>query len=110
MNTRTFNKNTFQILISGVAPILFTLVVILVMMFGMRQADESSRSEGARFLEESILRAAVHSYATSGQYPESLSYITQNYGIHIDRSKYIVHYEIIASNILPNITVITINR
>jgi hypothetical protein len=56
------------------------------------------------------LRAAVHSYAITGQYPENLVYITQNYGIHVDRSKYVVHYEIIASNILPNITVITLSR
>ena len=97
-------------LISAVAPIVLTLLVILAAMFGMRQADESNRADGARFLEETILRAAVHSYATSGQYPESLAYIVQNYGIYIDRTKYAVHYTIIASNILPDITVITLNR
>ncbi|MCL2499506.1 MAG: hypothetical protein FWE90_04120 [Defluviitaleaceae bacterium] len=110
MRIRTFKRNTVQTLLSAVAPILLTLAVVLAVTFGMRQADESSRSEGARFLEESILRAAVHSYATSGQYPENLAYIIQNYGIHIDRTRYAVHYTIIASNILPDITVITLNR
>lgn len=97
-------------LFSAAAPILLTMAVILAVAFGMRQADESSRAEGARFLEESILRAAVHCYATSGQYPETLSYIIQNYGIYIDRTRYAVHYTIIASNILPDITVVTLNR
>jgi hypothetical protein len=110
MKIQTFKKNTIHILISGLAPIFFTLAVLLVISVGLRQANDSSVAEGARFLEESILRAAVHSYATSGQYPESLGYITQNYGIYIDRTKYAVHYEIIASNILPDITVITLQR
>jgi hypothetical protein len=110
MKTRTFKLSPMKALLSGIAPILFTLAIVLAVSFGLRQADESSRSEGARFLEESILRAAVHNYAIEGRYPENLYYITQNYGIHIDRTKYIVHYEVIASNILPNITVIVFNR
>jgi hypothetical protein len=110
MKIRTFKKSTLEILLSSVAPILLTLAVVLAVAVGMGQADESSRAEGARFLEESILRAAIHSYATTGQYPENLAYIVQNYGIHINRTRYAVHYEIIASNILPNITVITLHR
>jgi hypothetical protein len=110
MKIKTFKNNTWQILLTAIAPIFLTLMIILAVVFGMRQAAESNRAEGVRFLEESILRAAVHSYATSGQYPESLAYIVQNYRIHIDRTRYAVHYNIIASNILPDITVIPLNR
>jgi hypothetical protein len=39
-----------------------------------------------------------------------LLYIVENYGINIDRRRFVVHYEIIASNILPQITVIALDR
>jgi hypothetical protein len=77
---------------------------------GLSKTAAANRAEGARFLEEAMLRAAIHCYAIEGSYPESLAYITENYGIHIDRRKYFVSYEIFASNILPDITVITLNN
>jgi hypothetical protein len=110
MRTRVFQKNALRTLLSGAAPIMFTLAVVLMITMGLRQTEEASRAEGARFLEEAILRAAVHCYAIEGSYPENLAYITENYGIHIDRRKYVVFYEIFASNILPDITVITLNN
>ena len=110
MNTKTFQNNTLHALLSNFAPIFFTLAIILLVALGLNKTEASSRAEGARFLEESILRAAIHSYAVEGQYPENLIYIVENYGIHIDRSKYAVHYDIIASNILPDITVIMLHQ
>jgi hypothetical protein len=109
MNVKTFKNNALQTLLSSFTSVFFTLAVILLVAVGLNKTEASSRAEGSRFLEESILRAAIHSYAVEGQYPENLIYIVENYGIHIDRRKYVVHYEIIGSNILPNITVITLN-
>jgi hypothetical protein len=110
MKTKVFQKNALQTIISGIIPILFTLAVIIIVVSGLHQAEESKLAEGARFLEEAILRAAVHCYAIEGSYPESLVYITENYGIHIDRRKYVVFYEIFASNMLPDITVVVLNN
>ena len=39
-------------------------------------------------------------------YPESLSYLEEHYGITYDKENYVVDYEIIGSNILPDVTVI----
>jgi hypothetical protein len=110
MKTRTFQRNALHTLLLGAAPVLFTLAVILMIAAGLRQTEAANRAEGARFLEEAVLRAAIHCYAIEGRYPENLAYITENYGIHIDRRKYVVFYEIFASNILPDITVITLNN
>jgi len=110
MKTRVFKKSALHTLLTGVAPILFTLAVMIMVAAGLRQTQESGRAEGARFLQEGILRAAIHCYAIEGSYPENLAYITEHYGIHIDRTRYAVHYEIFASNLLPDITVITLNR
>jgi len=110
MKTQVFQKNTLQTIISGIVPILFTLIVIIMVVSGLQQAEEAKLAEGARFLEEAIIRAAVHCYAIEGRYPESLAYITENYGIHVDRRKYFVFYNVFASNILPSITVVVLNN
>ena len=105
MGGRVFRRPVRGLLVSAAAPILFTLVIIALVLFGLTGADESSREEGVRILEEALFRAAIHSYAVEGHFPQSLDYITERYGIYIDRTRFIVHYEVFASNILPDIIV-----
>lgn len=100
-----FKKSPLHIIGSSLVPILFTIMIIVVVIYGLNQTERSSRAEGLRILEEGLLRAAVTCYAVEGRYPDSLSYIEEHYGTNIDTTKYIVHYEIFASNIRPNITV-----
>ena len=45
-------------------------------------------------------------YAAEGVYPPTLEYMEEHYGIQIDRQRYTVHYEVFASNIMPDITVL----
>lgn len=40
-----------------------------------------------------------------GSYPESLDYLKEHYGITYDPEKYIVDYEIIGSNLMPDVKV-----
>lgn len=101
-----FKKSAFRTLQAGIAPILLTLAIMVAIMYGLHQTELSSRSEAVRILEEAILRSSIKCYAIEGSYPESIEYIEENYGVHIDRTKYAVFYEVFASNFLPNITVI----
>jgi hypothetical protein len=110
MKRSIFKKGGLDILRSAVVPILFSLVVMGLIVYGLRQTEESSRAEGLRILEESIHRAVLTAYAIEGRYPDSIAYVEENYGIHIDRTKYIVYYDIFASNLLPNIMVIDIHE
>ena len=93
---------------SALVPLLFTIVIMAMVIFGLRQTEVSSKSEGLRVLEDSVRRAVVTCYAVEGRYPDSLKYIEEHYGIHVDRTKYIVHYSIFASNIMPDIAVMEI--
>ena len=56
-------------------------------------------------LQQAIRRSAVHCYAVEGSYPESLNYLKEHYGITYDPEKYIVDYEIIGSNLMPDVKV-----
>ena len=106
MKKSIYRKNALDFLGGAVLPILFTVAVMLMIVSGLSQTKESNRVEGLRILEDSIRRAVVMCYAVEGRYPNSIEYIEENFGIHIDRSKYAVHYNIFASNLLPDITVV----
>jgi hypothetical protein len=82
------------------------LLIVVLILVGLRQAEISSREEGRRLLEDSIRNAVIRSYAVKGQFPDTITYIEENYGIFIDRSRFAVHYRIHAPNRMPNITVI----
>lgn len=92
---------SLQILI----PVL--MIAIVIGFFTMvSELDRASSDEALLQLEESIRRAAVACYAAEGIYPPDIDYLASHYGIQIDENLYQVHYEIFASNIMPDITVL----
>jgi len=101
-----FRKGPLDFLRAAVLPVIFTAVIIAAIFLGILKTDESSNAEGLRILEDSLHRAVVMNYAIEGRYPQNLDHIVRNFGIHIDETKFIIHYTIFASNILPTITVI----
>jgi len=101
-----YKKSAWDFLRAAILPVIFTAAIIAMIISGLRQTDESTKAEGLRILEDSIRRAVVMNYAIEGRFPESLDYIETNFGIHIDRTRYVVHYRVFASNILPEIAVI----
>ena len=86
--------------------VLFFIGIAVLMVLGFQDVEQSSNDEGQRILEESLRRAAVSCYAIEGSYPASLDYLTTHYGVVIDEEKFAVHYEIFASNLMPEITVV----
>jgi hypothetical protein len=48
----------------------------------------------------------VSCYALEGQYPPDIAYLQEQYGLQIDMDRYMVHYEVFAENIMPDITVL----
>lgn len=106
MRKVVFKRNTLALIRSGIASVFLTLVIIVMVVFGLRQTEQTSKAEGLRLLKESLMRASIKCYAVEGSYPESVAYIEEHYGVVIDRTRYTVHYEIFASNLLPDITVI----
>ena len=110
MRRNIYRRGAWDFIRSAVVPMLFTLAVMGMIVFGLRQTEASSRAEGLRVLEDSIRRAVVICYAVEGRYPASIEYIEENFGVFIDRTRYIVHYSVFAPNLLPDITVIEIAR
>lgn len=68
--------------------------------------EKDLNENGARSLKETVLQSALQCYAVEGSYPPSLRYLEENYGLQINHKRYFVTYEIFASNILPQVTVL----
>ena len=82
------------------------IAVLIILLQGFSSTENNAEEEGRKITEDSIRRAAAACYALEGVYPESFTYIQDCYGIYVDEQKYKVFYEIFASNIMPDITVI----
>ena len=85
--------------------LLLFIIVLLMMLYGFQNTAESSAQEQLRLTEESLRRAVVSCYALVGRYPADIDYLKEYYGLQLNEKKYIVHYEIFAENIMPDITV-----
>lgn len=105
MKKGVFKKNKLSSVTSILGACLFTFAAGAAALYGMKQAERGSAEEGRRILEDGLRRAVVSCYANEGRYPESLSYIEENYGVRVDGTKYAVFYEIEASNVFPTISV-----
>lgn len=93
-----------------VLPVALFLMLFLFLLFGIQNISIASDRESLRILEDAVLRATIQCYAIEGMYPPDVAYLEEKYGIVYDHNRYIVHYEIFAGNILPDITVVDIGR
>lgn len=87
----------------------FFLAVLAMFLVGLNDLSGTTARQEAEGLKNSILQSAVHCYALEGFYPDSLGYLEAHYGLSYDRDKYVVAYEIIGSNLMPDVSVIPLN-
>ena len=89
---------------------LLALVILAAVLLSFSTALSNLKvgrgEEGRLRLEESVRRAAVTCYAVEGIYPPDLEYLQEHYGIQVDEKNYYVFYEVFASNMMPDITVV----
>jgi len=84
-------------------------VIAAVFISSVLHVEKGHREEGKAQLEEAVRRAAASCYAAEGAYPPDLVYLEEHYGIRINEN-YTVIYEVIGSNIMPDITVLDDNK
>ena len=93
----------------NLGPVLIVpLAVAVVLMFttAVSNLQEGQQREGRQQLEDAVRRGAVACYAAEGIYPPTLEYLEEHYGIQVDRERYTVAYDVFASNLMPDITVL----
>ena len=82
------------------------LLAVLCFLVAVVRLERGRQEEGLGQLENALRRAAVSCYAAEGFYPPDVDYMRQRYALQWDETRYIVHYERFASNLMPDITVL----
>lgn len=91
-------------------PVFLLLICVPLVLFLLAgtlgaRADQ----EALALAEESVRRAAVQCYALEGAYPQDLSHLEERYGVSVDGDRFRVDYIYIASNLMPDITIVPLS-
>ena len=89
-----------------IAVTVLVCTVLLLFSAGLSHLEQGQHREDKQLLEEALRRTAVACYAAEGFYPPDVAYMQQHYGLQFDESRFSVRYEVFASNLMPNITVL----
>ena len=89
-------------------PYIIFVLIFAVFLGGVQSTAKSEEEEALRAVNESISRAVLSCYSIEGRYPATFDYLKENYGLSVDESRYVVFYQIYASNIMPDIDVLEI--
>lgn len=86
--------------------VFFFGALIALFIWGLGDLSQRTQAEQLNSAQKAVTRAAVQCYAVEGQYPPSIAYLREHYGLSVDTERYIVEYRAFASNIMPTITVL----
>lgn len=89
-------------------PVLFFAALVLFLLFGVGSVSSTMESEQLKSVEQAVRRTVAQCYALEGSYPPSIDYLTQHYGLLTDNTKYVIHYQQLGGNLMPQISVFPI--
>ena len=93
----------------GVVFAVFAVIVAAILLsWAGRTSGQDMGEESAAALKAAVERSALQCYVVEGNYPPSLAYLEENYGLQINREDFYVDYDIFASNVPPDIRVVSI--
>lgn len=94
-----------QVLVIIGVVLIFTAAVVWFVT-ALNNTDSAAEGQRLAAVERTVEDAVTLCYSIEGVYPQSIEYLTENYGINYDSERYIVHYECFAANIRPVIRVV----
>ncbi len=100
-------KKTLTIL-SKCGPIFFLLmflVIIYAFYVAINDVSTDIAKQQLEVLESGLMRMTIQHYAIEGSYPESLDVLINEYGFTYDSETFVVHYENLGDNLLPQTSV-----
>lgn len=97
-----FLRQQYRLLLSAAA----FLLLIFLFIRGFGAVSDRTLAEEKRSLETALHRNIVHCYTINGYYPESLEALMAHYPLFYDEERFLIHYQPVASNLMPDVTVI----
>nr|WP_315101042.1 hypothetical protein [uncultured Catonella sp.] len=85
--------------------LFFVIVISAVLIVGIHHIGNMGNEQGIKLTREAVVRTVVECYAIEGIYPPNEQYMVDNYNLSYDETKYYIHYDAFASNIMPTVEV-----
>ncbi len=89
-----------------IVPCVLFAAVIVWLAVSLSNTSDSAKRRERDAVKTTLENGITMCYAIEGAYPPSLDYLSENYGVTYDTSRYIVHYDIFANNVRPTVNVI----
>ena len=109
MNDRSQRPLILRILTSRVfLAALVAAIICLVLAWSSNGLSGSIMGKQAQFVADSVRRSAVQCYAIEGRFPPTVGgveHLEKNYGLAVDHTRYVVYYESLGDNLIPQIKV-----
>ena len=86
--------------------VLISVLIFGILVVGIQSFSKNTYLEQYHSLEKALQRNIVQCYALEGQYPESLDYLKEHYGLVYNEDLFYVDYQPIAKNIKPSISIL----
>lgn len=86
--------------------VLLFLAVTGIFLLGTSTVERRTDAQAMEHLEQALGRGIIHCYSMEGAYPESLQYLKDHYGLTYDEDRFFVDYQVLGSNLLPDVTII----
>lgn len=108
MSNRFDNNRTFSISdrVYKFISIAIFLGIALIFIVAVDRLGRGQIKKQQESLENAIARDIVQCYAIEGQYPPTLEYMEDHYGLIYDKTTFFVDYQPIAANLYPDYTVL----
>lgn len=106
MGIRRYFLNKLSDLVRYLLMPFFMMAAVGILLVSAGNVSEGQQEESMKQMEDTIQKAVLNCYAIEGNYPPTIEYVEQHYGLQIDHDRYNVFYEIFAQNIMPEITVV----
>jgi hypothetical protein len=90
---------------------VFVALISFAVVLGSGGLSLTVSEKQAQFVADSVRRSAVQCYAIEGRFPPTISgleYLKSNYGLTVDEKRYVVYYESLGDNLVPQIRVVPI--
>lgn len=94
---------------SVIFPMILFLLIIVLLNAGLGALSGTTAEEQLESARNAVTKAAVQCYAIEGRYPPGVAYMQDHYGLSVDTDKYLIHYMVFGSNIMPDIDVIPLD-
>ncbi len=99
-------SHSIKQVLAVIGAVIVFAAAIIWFVAALGNTDSAAESQRLIAVERTVEDAVTLCYSIEGVYPQSLEYLTENYGINYDSERYIVHYECFAANVRPVIRVV----